>query len=283
MKPKFTKGKANRDTLDDRMKRYEEVTTGRTLIEKLPTYARIDGRAFHTFCRGLTKPFDPVFAEVMQKTVSYLVDKTNASVGYWQSDEISLAWQDPSKCPFETRLFKLESVIASMATSAFTIYGLETELRDRILKFMPNFDCRVCQLPNMTELANMFMFRENDCVKNAITLVALSKFSHKSLQNANGLDKIRRLKEEAGVDFENDVDEIYRRGAYFRRENYLKELTDDEIERIPVEQRKFDDDGKMHTIRSRIVRFSLGARLVDIENRPGALFNKEIPKIKTKS
>ena len=282
MKSKFTKGKANRDTLDDRMKRYEDVTTSRALIERLPTYARIDGRSFHTFCRVLDKPFDSVFAEVMQKTVSYLVDKTNASVGYWQSDEISLAWQDPSKCPFETRLFKLESVIASMATSAFIIYGLETKLKDRILTFMPNFDCRVCQLPNMTELANMFMFRENDCVKNAITLVALSKFSHKSLQNVSGAEKIRRLKEEADIDFENDVDEIYRRGAYFRRENYLKELSVDEIERIPVNRRKFDDDGKMRVIRSHVVRFSLGARLVDIENRPGVLFNKEIPKLKSK-
>ena len=282
MKSKFTKGKANRDTLDDRMKRYEDVTTSRALIERLPTYARIDGRSFHTFCRVLDKPFDSVFAEVMQKTVSYLVDKTNASVGYWQSDEISLAWQDPSKCPFETRLFKLESVIASMATSAFIIYGLETKLNDRILAFMPNFDCRVCQLPNMTELTNMFMFRENDCVKNAITLVALSKFSHKSLQNVGGAEKIRRLKEEANIDFENDVDEIYRRGAYFRRENYLKELSVDEIERIPVNRRKFDDDGKMRVIRSHVVRFSLGARLVDIENRPGVLFNKEIPKFKAK-
>ena len=44
--------------LGDRIKRYEAVSniiaTGRT-----PLMIRVDGRAFHTFTRGMDKPFDP--------------------------------------------------------------------------------------------------------------------------------------------------------------------------------------------------------------------------------
>lgn len=121
-------GNKKNTSLDDRMKEYEAVTTNHSLIQRVPVYARIDGRAFHTFCKTLDKPFDADIVSVMQKTCAYLVEKTNALVGYVESDEISLAWAEPSKMLFETRLFKLESVLAAMATSAFTLYGLKTKL-----------------------------------------------------------------------------------------------------------------------------------------------------------
>lgn len=41
------------DELSQRIKQYEAVTTQIKLMPNLPIYARIDGRAFHTFCRGL--------------------------------------------------------------------------------------------------------------------------------------------------------------------------------------------------------------------------------------
>ena len=99
------------DNLGDRMKRYEALTTSVMLMENLPIYARIDGRAFHSFCRGLDKPFDLEFVKVMQNTCQELVLNTNAILGYVQSDEISLAWLDSTKAPFDGRLFKLESVL----------------------------------------------------------------------------------------------------------------------------------------------------------------------------
>ena len=110
-----SKGNANSWTLDDRMKEYEAVTTNRMLMNKVPVYARVDGRSFSSFCRGLDKPFDMAFVEVMQKTCAHLVEETNAALGYVMSDEISLVFLEASKVPFETRLFKLESVLAAIA------------------------------------------------------------------------------------------------------------------------------------------------------------------------
>ena len=55
------------DNLGDRMKTYETLTTSTMLMPSLPVYARIDGRAFHTFCKGLNKPFCLEFVETMQE------------------------------------------------------------------------------------------------------------------------------------------------------------------------------------------------------------------------
>ena len=57
----------NKDSLGNRLKTYEALTTSTMLMPSLPVYARIDGRAFHTFCKGLNKPFCLEFVETMQE------------------------------------------------------------------------------------------------------------------------------------------------------------------------------------------------------------------------
>ena len=272
-------GNNKNTSLDSRMKEYEAVTTNRALMNRVPVYARIDGRSFSSFCQGLDKPFDMVFVDVMQKTCAHLVEETNAALGYVMSDEISLVFLEASKVPFETRLFKLESVLAAMATSAFTLYGLKTKLKDKIEKMMPHFDCRVCNLPNLVEAANMILFREQDCLKNSITMVALSKFGHAKLQGKNSTDKIKMLAD-AGIIYERDIDEHLRLGSYFRREVYEKVLTADEFAKIPEKQRKPDENGQMKAMRSHVVQFRLGSPLHAIENKADVLFNSAVPILK---
>ena len=51
------------DPLGDRCKRFEMAEAGRTLMPGLPVLARLDGRAFHTFTRGMQRPFDARFME----------------------------------------------------------------------------------------------------------------------------------------------------------------------------------------------------------------------------
>ena len=47
----------------------------------------------------MDKPFDMEFVAVMREVCKDLVKQTNAKLGYVQSDEISLAWEDMSKAP----------------------------------------------------------------------------------------------------------------------------------------------------------------------------------------
>lgn len=76
--------------LHERMKEYEYVT--RTyLTRRTPAIIRVDGRAFHSFTKGLKKPFDYVLCNAMQETMKELCRSIQGCVlGYTQSDEISL-------------------------------------------------------------------------------------------------------------------------------------------------------------------------------------------------
>lgn len=274
-----SKGNANKESLGDRMKSYEMVHTQTSLVPGIPVYVRIDGRAFHTFTRGLQKPFDPDFAWTMKETTRHLHDKTNAFISYVQSDEISLCYLEPSKMPFETRLFKLESVLAGMASAAFCVYGSKTKLKDRIEKMIPHFDCRVCQMP-LEEIPNMLLFRERDCLKNAITLVALEHFSNKQIHKKNSDEKIEMLLKETGVDFAKDIDEDFRVGSWFRRVVFQKELDVETLAKIPEKQRVLDENGKMFVTRSEVRQLKLGMPLSKMANKLAVVLGDEQPKEK---
>lgn len=274
-----SKGNANKESLDYRMKSYEMVHTQTSLVPGIPVYVRIDGRAFHTFTRGLQKPFDPDFAWTMKEVTKHLHDKTNAFISYVQSDEISLCYLEPSKMPFETRLFKLESVLAGMASAAFCVYGSKTKLKDRIEKMIPHFDCRVCQMP-LEEIPNMLLFRERDCLKNAITLVALEHFSNKQIHKKNSDEKIEMLLKEAGVDFTKDIDEDFRVGSWFRRVVFQKELDAETLAKIPEKQRVLDENGKMFVTRSEVRQLKLGMPLSKVANKLAVVLGDEQPREK---
>ena len=269
----------NNLTLSNRMKIYEAVTTEINLVPNMPIYIRIDMRAGHSFCRGLDKPFDDDYSNVMKAATSYVVEKTNAMIGYCQSDEASFIWSESDKIPFETRLFKLQSVFASMFTSAFFNACLGTKLEARVKKVLPSFDCRACNLPSLDECVNMLLFRERDCLKNAITLVALEHFSNKQIHKKNGDEKIKMLKD-IGIDFNEDIDEDFRYGSWFRRIVFQKELDSETLSKIPENQKKLDEDGKMFVTRSEVRQIKFGMPLSNMANRLAVVMGDEQPRFK---
>lgn len=112
------------DDLGKRMKEYYEQISKAKLMRRCPVVLRIDGRAFHTFCRSFNKPFDDILVKTMQDTMKYLCENIEGCVlGYTQSDEISLLLIDYKKLDtaawFDYEVQKLCSISASMATLAF--------------------------------------------------------------------------------------------------------------------------------------------------------------------
>lgn len=82
------------DALGTRMKGYESVSRN-FLTRRVPAIIRIDGKAFHTFTRGMEKPFDKRLMEAMQGTMQFLCKNIQGCVfGYTQSDEITLVLTD---------------------------------------------------------------------------------------------------------------------------------------------------------------------------------------------
>lgn len=273
LKKKKQPGYPSHTPLDVRMKEFESVTDY-SLVPGIPVYVRLDGRAFHTFCRGLGKPFDMDFAGTVKEVAKYLHGKTNALVSFCQSDEISLVYEAPEKMPFGTRLFKIQSVMAGMCSAAFCVFGSRTAMKDRIERSVPHFDCRVCQM-SLAECANMIVWRSRDAAKNSVTQLALSRFSDRDIHGKDGLEKIAMLHLD-GIDY-YALPEDLRIGAFFRREVYEKELTDEEVSRIPEKNRVAGADGKIRATRSRISQFYVGGRLEDVANKEGFLFGEEKP------
>jgi len=89
-------------------------------------------------------------------------------------------------------------------------------------------------------------------------LLALSEFSTKQLDKKNGAMKIEMLKEH-GIDYYS-LDEAYRLGAFFRKEDYMRTLKSEELEHIPDKAKDpvlKDKDGNPAVIRSHVVQFKL--------------------------
>ena len=109
--------------LDTRMKEYEYVS--RTyLTRKIPVIIRIDGKAFHSFTKGMCRPFDEILQKSMVETCKYLCQNImGCKLAYTQSDEISLLLVDyetnESQAWFSNNIQKMASISASMATLAF--------------------------------------------------------------------------------------------------------------------------------------------------------------------
>ncbi len=216
------------DALGDRMKSYERAETARAFLPTLPVYARIDGRGFSRFTRGMERPFCPDMHAAMVATVGGLVDASCARIGYTQSDEISLAWRSDSvdsEIFFGGKAQKMCSVLAGMATALFTRAILTGPLADYADR-TPHFDCRVFQLPSDEEAANAFLWREIDATKNAVSMAAHHYYSHKALQGVNSAGKQDMLHAK-GVNF-NDYPAGFKRGTYVRRVTEMRTLTEEE-------------------------------------------------------
>lgn len=215
------------DKLGDRMKLYEQMEAGRKLMPGLPICVRVDGRAFHTFTRGMKRPYDEDMSAAMIETMKFLVEQTDACIGYVQSDEISLVLSDIKAPMFDGKIAKLNSVIASMATAKFN---------EVIHKSYPNkplafFDCRCWNVPNRTEAVNNILWREFDATKNSISMAARSVYSDAQLLGKNSSEKQDMLMEK-GINW-NDYPVFFKRGTYARRVVISRKFTDEELRELP--------------------------------------------------
>ena len=220
------------DSLSNRMKTYEMAEAGRCLMPGLPVMLRLDGKSFSNFTRGLKRPFDKRLTDIMIATTKFLVEETNAVIGYCQSDEISLVLYTEdhnTQLFFDGRIQKLTSVVASMATAFFN-RELPVCLPEKADK-IAYFDCRVWNVPSLVEAANTLIWRELDATKNAISMAAQHYYSHKELHEKNGSEKQEMLFAK-GVNF-NDYPSFFKRGSYVRRVHKLVKFSIDELARLP--------------------------------------------------
>jgi tRNA(His) guanylyltransferase len=206
----------SKDDLGDRMKLYEMEEAGRKAMPLLPVLARLDGRGFSKFTKGLERPYSTKLHELMVAVTGILVDETNALIGYTQSDEITLVlYSDDIKSElyFGGRLQKLVSILASSASVHFN--RLLPEYLPQKAKSTPLFDCRVWTVPTKEEAANAVLWRERDATKNSVSMAARTLFSHKELQNKSA-SEMQAMMLQKDVNW-NNYPAWFKRGTFVRR------------------------------------------------------------------
>lgn len=262
------------DALGDRCKTYEGAEASRRFMPLIPIVARIDGRSFSSFTRGMERPYDNIMSQMMMETTKFLIEETNASIGYTQSDEISLAWHSTdhrSQIWFDGRIMKMTSQLAAQATLIFN--RLVSERYPQYYNRMPTFDARVWQVPNRTEAANMFVWREWDATKNSITMAASHYYSHAELQSKNGSEKQEMLFQK-GVNWNNYPD-FFKRGTYYQRRTVQKAFTTEELAKLPPKHAAHTNPNLL-VQRSEVVRLILPV-ITSVINREDVFFDGADP------
>jgi tRNA(His) 5'-end guanylyltransferase len=220
------------DSLGDRMKEYEGVPRT-TLMRRVPVMMRLDGKAFHTFTKGLPRPYCRPFHECMWAAAKYLCENIQgAQVAYVQSDEIQLLLTDyadiKTEAWYDYQVQKMTSVAAAMCSVAFAAEYTERMIIpnslnlkgpiDTLKRRLPAFDCRVWNLPK-DEVVNVFIWRQQDATRNAIQMAGQSQFSHGELHGVN-CDQIQeKLFQERSINF-NDYPVPQKRGVCIVKEKY---------------------------------------------------------------
>lgn len=222
------------DELGNRMKDQYENRTRYVLPRRTYTILRLDGKAFHTYTRGLKKPFDTDLSTDIDNAIIAMLPELQGSVlAYTQSDEISVLLTDfttPGTCAwFDGNLQKMVSVASSIMTAHFNhdrrMRHFETQ--DTMDNFMlAYFDCRAFTIPDRTEVMNYFRWRQSDCVRNSVSMVAQANFSHKEL-NGKSQANMHDMLHNKGINWATDFTDGEKNGRVIIKETFTISDCDD--------------------------------------------------------
>lgn len=217
------------DSLGDRMKAYERAFDAAMPL-RMPVVVRVDGRAFHTYTRGLARPFDERLMLAMDGVALALCRQIQgARLAYVQSDEVSVLVNNyeslESQAWFANRVQKTVSIAASIAASEMTARSV-----DVFGSVQPaQFDARVFVLPE-AEFVNYFFWRQQDWTRNSIQMLARSLYSHRECHEKDQ-SELQEMCFQKGRNW-NDLPTRLRRGRCAGRRHDLEHgpwMIDDEI------------------------------------------------------
>lgn len=266
----------SKDDLGDRMKLYEGVESDRRFMPLLPIVARLDGRGFSRFTKGMDRPFDLRMSNAMIEVTRKLVEETGARAGYTQSDEISLLWYSDdldSQVWFDGRILKMNTSLAASATLYFYQEVLKT--MPGFAARNPRFDARAWNVPTLYEAANSFLWRERDASKNSVSMAARAHFSHSQVDGKNRLEMLDMMGSK-GVTWD-DYPAFFKRGTFVQRKVIEGAFTSDELAELP-EKHQARTNPDLTVKRSRILTLDMPSFDL-VTNRTEVLFNGADPMV----
>ena len=242
----------DKTSLGDRMKDYEKIPAIK-LMRRTPVIIRLDGKAFHSFTRGMNRPFDDELILCMALATQYLVKNIEGcEFGYTQSDEISLLLTDYKKLEtqpwFDYKVQKMVSVASSMCTLAFNENFQDQFAKKGRQEFLDRrafFDARAFNIPR-DEVVNMFIWRQQDWTRNSVQMVGRAKFSQKQLHGCSCDDIQELLWSVCGINW-NDTETHKKRGICVYKRGVVTEMKQKSIDVIGDKAISIGYDGVIRT------------------------------------
>lgn len=234
--------------LEDKCLYYRSLTDYK-LMPNSYVMVCIDGRSFsHLIKNKFQKPFDDNFIEMMNETAKYVCENVQGcKFAYTQSDEVTFVLTDfdtpTTDSFFSYRLCKMQSIIASLATSKFnqlmythyinkhdyktclidyedTLYRV-SDVAERISELpMYQFDCRCWNVPSFNDVFAYFLYRQIDCVRNSKQQTAQTYLKHNNLLGKNTNEQVEVLKNEKDIDWNAFPDHL-KYGRFIWKQNVL--------------------------------------------------------------
>lgn len=225
------------------MKDQYEHRTRFSVPRRTYTLIRLDGKSFHTYTRGLQKPFDDGLIQDMDAAIiAMLPEIQGVQFAYTQSDEISLLLADfatpNTDAWFDGNIQKMVSVAASIITAEFNkirarrwkkentaalFVGNKMDETEEFADYVPfqlaYFDARVFTIPDRTEVMNYFIWRNQDAGRNSVSMVAQSLFSHKELQGKSTADMQEMMFQKHNVNWA-EYDQSKKNGRLIVKKQY---------------------------------------------------------------
>lgn len=220
------------ETLGDWCKWLEKNFSNEQMIPTLPVIVRLDGNNFHNWTKGLERPFDENLTNLMIDTTKFLVQETNAIVGYTQSDEITLILFSDDRKSAVYNDGKKQKILSKLTGKCVSFFN------EKRVEYLPNhnrlanFDCRIYQTPSLHDACVQLLWRENDATKNSIQMLGHSHYSDKQLFKLTTSEIQDMLMLEKGINW-NDLEVKYKRGSYIKRIKTSKPFTAEELETLP--------------------------------------------------
>lgn len=193
--------------LGDRIKRYE-LSYRHFATIRTPLMIRVDGRAFHTFTRGMEKPFDNVLMKsMMLAALAVAKDMQGFKAAYVQSDEVTFCLTDYDSLEttgwFGYNTEKIISISASlMSVNLHKFYPHKT----------PIFDSRCFSVP-VNDVVNAFLWRAKDWERNSLQMYCHANFSHEQLHKKN-ISDMHEMLHNIGKNWTTDLSYQERNGTF---------------------------------------------------------------------
>ena len=236
--------KQKHDSLGILIKSFEKSYENRIDHDKF-LIVRIDGHKFSKFTKKFKKPYDPLLSQSMENTTKDLIDHFGASIGYTQSDEITLVFPPvfdikngivTNNQIFSGRTQKIASLIASFTSIRFNywmqqlfndVYIHDEFYKESVTNQLGNawFDARIFGLSTKEDACKVVLWRWRDALKNSCSMFSQTFCSHKALLNKTGVEQIKYCFEKTGNDWNLSPDR-FKYGIFVKKDKYVKKITE---------------------------------------------------------